>query len=72
MLAVPTGSFLPLMVPHCFIIDNSFTEGSCLHEKFGEADCHVSTFGVDRAQRVCVTHREVCLKDLQLSDMNLR
>lgn len=69
MLAVSAGSFLPLMVPHCYIrrcFYNNFTEGSCLDEKFREAECHVCTFGVDRARRASVTRREVCLKGFEV------
>lgn len=69
MLAVSAGSFLPLMVPRCCItrcFSNNFTEGSCLDEKFREAECHVSTFGVDRTQRVSVTRRGVCLKGFKV------
>lgn len=65
MVAVSPGSFLPLMVPCLYItrcFSTNFTEGSCLDEKFREAECHVSTFGVDGAQRASVARREVCLK----------
>lgn len=69
MLAVSPGSFLPLMVPRCCITRcfyTNFTAGSCLDEKFREAECQVSTFGVDRAQRVSVARREACLKGFKV------
>ena len=69
MLAVSPGSFVLLMVPRCCItpsLANNSTEGSCLDEKFRRALCHVSTFGVDRAQHACVTRAKVYLQGFQV------